>query len=71
MLGKEVDGVQLQITHVDTELKRQNDELVIAKQDKRFLDILAIQAGKKVYNNRLPLAYSTESSHQPMESSLK
>ena len=56
MLGKDLDAVLVQIGHVDTELKRQNDELLVAKQDKRFLDILAIQAGKKVYNNKLPLA---------------
>lgn len=50
-----MEAVQHALTQIDTELKRQNDELLLAKQDKRFLDILAIQAGKKTYNNKLPL----------------
>lgn len=60
-LIKEAEELEHKIAAKETEIKRLNDDLVTFKSHKRFLDILAIQAGLKPYTPKMIL-HSNESS---------
>lgn len=51
-LQKELEGIMERIAKVESDVKRTDEELTEQKYQKRFLDILAIQAGKKQYMHR-------------------
>ena len=48
-LNKEIESYHGQLNLLDNRIKKHEDDLIVYKQLKRFLDVLAIQAGKKKY----------------------
>lgn len=46
---KEIDELHMEICQIDTRIKKYEDDLIIEKGHKKFLDILSIQAGIKPY----------------------
>jgi len=48
-LIKQIEELQAKITQKENKCKKHDDDLMVYKQNKQFLDILAIQAGKKKY----------------------
>lgn len=48
-LNKEIESYHGQLNLLDNKIKKHEDDLIVYKQLKRFLDVLAIQAGKKKY----------------------
>jgi len=55
-LAKRIDDLNNKIGQRDTRLKKCDDDLVEYRQNKHFLDVLAIQAGKKLYNPKAQTA---------------
>ena len=47
MLIKNIDGLNNELTIKEGQIKKFDDDLVVFKQQKHFVDILAIQAGEK------------------------
>ena len=54
-LTKEAEDLEHKIATKETEVKRLDDELMSFKSHKRFLDILAIKAGRKQYAPKMNL----------------
>jgi len=48
-LMQEIDKVQNEINAVESNCKKIEDDLIVCKHHKKFLDILAIQANLKKY----------------------
>lgn len=48
-LQKQIEELQIIITQKENKCKRYEDDLVLFKQSKHFLDVLAIQAGLKPF----------------------
>ena len=51
-LMKEIADLEAEEIQKDTQIKKYEDDLVIYKEHKKFLDILAIQANRKPYQPR-------------------
>ena len=52
-LIKKTEDLKAAIAVKENQIKKDDDELQVYKQQKLFLDVLAIQAGKKRYQNIL------------------
>lgn len=53
-LMQEIDKVQAEINAVESNCKKIEDDLIVCKHHKKFLDILAIQANLKKYQKKKP-----------------
>lgn len=51
-LANKITELAAEEVQKDTQIKKYEDDLVIYKEHKKFLDILAIQANRKPYNPR-------------------
>jgi len=54
MLAKKIEDLNNLCSAKDTQIKKYEDDLVDFREHKHFLDVLAIQAGKKAYNPKKP-----------------
>ena len=52
-LIKKIEELKASIVVTENQIKKDDDELQVYKERKHFLDVLAIQAGKKRYQNKL------------------
>ena len=53
-LIKQKEEIESKIAQREATIKKHDDDLTVQKQHKHFLDILAMQAGKKKFNPRQP-----------------
>jgi len=62
-----IESLNAKINQKDTNIKKFEDELVDCKEHKNFLDVMAIQAGKKEYNPKVK-ATPVSKSNKPLGS---
>lgn len=66
-LLKKIDDYSAKILLKDVLMKKIEDDLLVYKQQKHFLDILAIQAGKKKYQPKQSLNESSQANLNELE----